>query len=188
MMVTKMPEVTESTPAPQSQAGKCQKDESSVNREIATLLLNLASRTQSGQPATGPQLHRETETEAMDLSKVKRERYGRYLLFKMTDDLIFQYSRSHGPSSSTSSSTISSSPAVVNYSRSQVGPPCSPGQAGQAPPATGLNPYSLLSPGLNNLGSSYLLQNLLIGQIQGRSYISSCFSSNIVASVVVGGM
>ena len=66
MMVTKMPEVTESTPAPQSQAGKCQKDESSVNREIATLLLNLASRTQSG-----PQLHRETETEAMDLSKVK---------------------------------------------------------------------------------------------------------------------
>ena len=89
----------------------------------------------------------------------------------MTDDLIFQYSRSHGPSSSSSSSTSSSSPAVVNYSRSQVGPPCSPGQA---PPAPGLNPYSLLSPGLNNLGSSYLLQNLLIGQIQGRSYISSC--------------
>ena len=91
----------------------------------------------------------------------------------MTDDLIFQYSRSHGPSSSSCSSTSSSSPAVVNYSRSQVGPPCSPGQA---PPAPGLNPYSLLSPGLNNLGSSYLLQNLLIGQIQGgRSYISSCF-------------
>ena len=76
MMVTKMPEVTESTPAPQSQAGKCQKDESSVNREIATLLLNLASRTQSGQaqPTTGPQLHRETQPEAMDLSKVKRNK------------------------------------------------------------------------------------------------------------------
>ena len=72
MMVTKMP-VTESTPAPQSQTGKCQKDESSVNREIATLLLNLASRTQAGQPTTGPQLHRETEPEAMDLSKVRTE-------------------------------------------------------------------------------------------------------------------
>ena len=81
-----MPEVTESTPAPQSQAGKCQKDESSVNREIATLLLNLASRTQSGQQTTGPQLHRETETEAMDLSKVKGD-VATYLLFKKTDDL-----------------------------------------------------------------------------------------------------
>ena len=72
MMVTKMPEVTESTPAPQSEAGKCQKDESSVNREIATLLLNLASRTQSSNSTvTATQQQRDFETEAMDLSKVR---------------------------------------------------------------------------------------------------------------------
>ena len=80
MMVTKMPEVTESTPAPQNQTGKCQKDESSVNREIATLLLNLASRTQSGQSTTGQQLQREAETEAMDLSKVRKEREEIFLI------------------------------------------------------------------------------------------------------------
>ena len=155
-----MPEVTESTPAPQSQAGKCQKDESSVNREIATLLLNLASRTQSGQPTTGPQLHRETQPEAMDLSKVKRD-LDIFIIYHDDENMIFQYSRSHGPSSS------SSSPAAGHYARSQVSQVASPGPP---PPATScLNPYSLLSPGLNNLGSSYLLQNLLIGQIQERS-------------------
>ena len=69
MMVTKMPEVTESTPAPQNPAGKCQKDESSVNREIATLLLNLASRTQN---STASLQQTDLETEAMDLSKVNR--------------------------------------------------------------------------------------------------------------------
>ena len=90
----------------------------------------------------------------------------------MIDDLIFQYSRSHGPSSTISSSSSISSPAGGLYSRSQ-GRGSSPGPT---PPATSyLNPYSLLSPGLNNLGSSYLLQNLLIGQIQERSYISRCF-------------
>ena len=90
--------------------------------------------------------------------------------------MTFQYSRSHGPSSSTSTS----SPAGGQYSRSQVGQVGQVGQVrsspGPPPPATScLNPYSLLSPGLNNLGSSYLLQNLLIGQIQERSYISLCF-------------
>ena len=71
MMVTKMPQVTESTPAPQHQPGKCQKDESSVNREIATLLLNLASRTQNSALPTATQQQRDFETEAMDLSKVR---------------------------------------------------------------------------------------------------------------------
>lgn len=53
---------------------KCQKskEENSVNREIATLLLNLASRTQAGPGADHGADHfkSEMETEAMDLSKV----------------------------------------------------------------------------------------------------------------------
>merc|ERR1740129_1346820 len=72
---------------------------------------------------------------------------------------LSKYSRSHGPSSTLSSS----SPGGGHCSRSQV----RASSPGPPPPATScLNPYSLLSPGLNNLGSSYLLQNLLIGQIQ----------------------
>ena len=86
--------------------------------------------------------------------------------------MTFQYSRSHGPSTSTSTS----SPTGGQYSRSQEGQVSQVRSSpGPPPPATScLNPYSLLSPGLNNLGSSYLLQNLLIGQIQERSYISAC--------------
>ena len=55
---------------------KCQKskDENSVNREIATLLLNLASRTQNNcnnsNFSNGENFKRDCETEAMDLSTV----------------------------------------------------------------------------------------------------------------------
>ena len=60
-----MPEVRDSA-ASLHAAGKQRsaKEESAVNREIASLLLNLASRTQQ-PPAQG------VETEAMDLSKVR---------------------------------------------------------------------------------------------------------------------
>ena len=55
---------------------KCQKskEENSVNREIATLLLNLASRTAADRPGAdhggADHFKSEMETEAMDLSKV----------------------------------------------------------------------------------------------------------------------
>ena len=112
----------------------------------------------------------------MDLSKVKRN-FDIFIIYDDDDDddgdddnddkMTFQYSRSHGPSSS------SACPAGGHYARSHVSQVASPGPP---PPVTScLNPYSLLSPGLNNLGSSYLLQNLLIGQIQERSYIYPCF-------------
>ena len=58
---------------PGDSRAKCQKskDENSVNREIATLLLNLASRTQAGPGAdSADHFKSEMETEAMDLSKV----------------------------------------------------------------------------------------------------------------------
>ena len=63
---------------PGDSRAKCQKskDENSVNREIATLLLNLASRTQAPGPgadsaSSADHFKREiVETEAMDLSKV----------------------------------------------------------------------------------------------------------------------
>ena len=74
-----MPEVQASS---ESQHGalatsKCQKsrDENSVNREIATLLLNLASRTQNqsicNNNGSTENDKKEFETEAMDLSTVK---------------------------------------------------------------------------------------------------------------------
>ena len=79
-----------------------------------------------------------------------------------------QYSRSRDKSGETKSS----SPPSVAYSRSHLSSPLT-----SSPSSSCLNPYSLLSPGIaqgigpgiNNLGSSYLLQNLLIGQIQERS-------------------
>ena len=68
---TEMPEMQGLEPG--DSRAKCQKskDENSVNREIATLLLNLASRTQAGPGAdSADHFKSEMETEAMDLSKV----------------------------------------------------------------------------------------------------------------------
>jgi len=108
------------------------KDDNSVNREIATLLLNLASRTTNNT---------NNEPEAMDLSK---------------------YSRARNNNSSVTSTTTTSSTASQQQFTS---------------PETSVhnNPYSTLAPQSGvltnpslaaNIGSSYLLQNLLIGQIQ----------------------
>ena len=142
-----MPEVQD--PFESQQNAKCQKskDENSVNREIATLLLNLASRTQNSSSITPSSLKqmppstdsysKDFEPEAMDLSK---------------------YSKTH----STSSKSITTPTPVPQTANQSLG---------------GQNPYSLLQPSLPhplsnpslaaNIGSSYLLQNLLIGQIQG---------------------
>ena len=141
-----MPEVQD--PFESQQNAKCQKskDENSVNREIATLLLNLASRTQNPNcttsmkptPSSTDSYSKDFEPEAMDLSK---------------------YSKTHS-SSSKSTTTPTPVPQTVNH-------------------GLGQNPYSLLQPSLShplsnpsiaaNIGSSYLLQNLLIGQIQGST-------------------
>ena len=138
-----MPEVQD--PFESQQNAKCQKskDENSVNREIATLLLNLASRTQNPSsmkptPSSTESYSKDFEPEAMDLSK---------------------YSKTHS-SSSKSLTTPAPVPQSVNH-------------------GLGQNPYSLLQPSLPhpltnpsiaaNIGSSYLLQNLLIGQIQGST-------------------
>jgi len=139
-----MPEIQDSKFQDTSKyATKCQnsyeiKDETAANREIATLLLNLASRTQSSAPKSKASAMTTSEPEsAMDLSN---------------------YTKSSGVSKSmkVSSSSQSFQPPHV--------------------PST-VNPYSLLPPslalpGMSNtpmaasLGSSYLLQNLLIGQMQ----------------------
>ena len=66
-----MPEMQPGEPG--DTRAKCHKskEENSVNREIATLLLNLASRTQAGPGAdSADHFKSEMETEAMDLSKV----------------------------------------------------------------------------------------------------------------------
>lgn len=142
-MVTKMPEIQESKIQDTSKfATKCQKsneikDETAVNREIATLLLNLASRTQNTAPKAKQDFGSNPDSEAMDLSN---------------------YAKSNGVPSSMKVSSSSHS-----FQSSCV-------------PST-VNPYSLLPPnlamaGINNtsmaasLGSSYLLQNLLMGQMQ----------------------
>jgi len=139
-----MPEIQDSKFQDTSKyATKCQnsyeiKDETAVNREIATLLLNLASRTQSTAPKSKQSAVSNSEPEsAMDLSN---------------------YAKSSGVSKSMK----------VSSSSSSFPPPHVPST---------VNPYSLLPPnlaipGMNNtpmaasLGSSYLLQNLLIGQMQ----------------------
>lgn len=69
-----MPEMQQGL-EPGDTRAKCQKskEENSVNREIATLLLNLASRTQAGPGAAdhaADHFKSEMETEAMDLTKV----------------------------------------------------------------------------------------------------------------------
>jgi hypothetical protein len=138
-----MPEIQDSKLQDTSKyATKCQKtyeikDENAVNREIATLLLNLASRTQNPPPKAQQNIDTNPDSEAMDLSN---------------------YTKSNGVSNSMKVS--SSSPSFQS--------PCVPSP---------VNPYSLLPPnlalpGLTNtsmaasLGSSYLLQNLLMGQMQ----------------------
>ena len=68
-----MPEMQPGEPG--DTRAKCHKskEENSVNREIATLLLNLASRTQAGPGAgdhAADHFKSEMETEAMDLTKV----------------------------------------------------------------------------------------------------------------------
>ena len=70
-----MPEMQQGL-EPGDTRAKCQKskEENSVNREIATLLLNLASRTAADRPGAdhggADHFKSEMETEAMDLSKV----------------------------------------------------------------------------------------------------------------------
>jgi len=142
-MVAKMPEIQDSRFRDTSKYAKKYeksneyKNESAVNREIATLLLNLASRTHNSAP-------------------------------KVIKDNCVSY-----PSSEAMD--------LSNYAKSNPRPPMhvsssSPGFQATSVPST-VNPYTLLSPnlalaGINNtsmaasLGSSYLLQNLLIGQIQ----------------------
>jgi len=138
-----MPEIQDSKFQDTSKyATKCQnsyevKDETAVNREIATLLLNLASRTQSSAPKEKPITMSSPDSEgAMDLSN---------------------YTKSNGSNSMKVSSSSKSFPSP--YVPSTVNP-------------YSLLPPSLSLPGMNNtpmaasLGSSYLLQNLLIGQMQ----------------------
>jgi len=123
-------------------ASKCQKsyevkDESAVNHEIATLLLNLASKTQNIPSAEKQESVSNMESEAMDLST---------------------YAKAKGVTNSVKASSMS------------------PSFQASFMPST-INPYSLISPnlaitGINNptvaagLSSSYLLQNLLLGQMQ----------------------
>jgi len=118
---------------PGDSRAKCQKskDENSVNREIATLLLNLASRTQAGPGAdSADHFKSEMETEAMDLSK--------YSVRSRSDP---------APAPTAHYSPPAPAPYIPSLPLPQ--------------PQAALNP-SLAA----NLGSSYLLQNLLIGQIQ----------------------
>jgi len=154
---------------------KCQKskDENSVNREIATLLLNLASRTQNNcnnsNFSNGENFKRDCETEAMDLSTYSRSKSG---------------SRMTPPPAATTVNVTNPNPSPVS----------------SLPPTqtTSHNPYTLPLNSLNNssvaanLGSSYLLQNLLIGQIQNltssqqqqpaHTLVQSCQKSLAIAT------
>lgn len=158
-MVTKMPEIQDSKFQDTSKyATKCQKsneikDETAVNREIATLLLNLASRTQNTAPKAKQDVRSNPDSEAMDLSN---------------------YAKSNGVPSSMK----------VSSSSHSFQSPCVPST---------VNPYSLLPPnlamaGINNtsmaasLGSSYLLQNLLIGQMQQLASPQQSAKSHLMPS------
>ena len=139
-------------------ATKCQKpneikDETAVNREIATLLLNLASRTQNTAPKAKQNIVSNSDSEAMDLSN---------------------YAKSNG---------VPNSMKVSSSSHSFQSPHV---------PST-VNPYSLIPPnlamaGINNtsmaasLGSSYLLQNLLIGQMQQLASPQQSAKSHLVSN------
>jgi len=159
-MVTKMPEIQDSKFQGTSKyVTKCQKsyeikDESAVNREIASLLLNLASKTQNTVPKVKKNIVvSQPDTEAMDLSNYAK-------------------------------SNVASSPLKVSSSSNGFQPTCVPNT---------VNPYTLLSPnlamaGINNtsmaasLGSSYLLQNLLIGQIQQLASPQQLANSHLMPS------
>ena len=146
-----MPEVRD-TAASLHAAGKQRsaKEESAVNREIASLLLNLATRTQQ-PPAQGT-----AETEAMDLSKVRAQT--RPAVTAVLSPLCpAQYSRSY-------SAVSSPAPAPYTAARSAPAPPAAPAPVTAA---SGLQlPLGGLSGAGAGLGSSYLLHNLIIGQIQ----------------------
>ena len=146
-----MPEVRDSA-ASLHAAGKQRsaKEESAVNREIASLLLNLASRTQQ-PPAQGT-----AETEAMDLSKVRTPTRPA-IMSVLSLFCPAQYSRSY-------SAVSSPAPAPYTAARSAPAPPAAPAPATAA---SGLQlPLGGLSGAGAGLGSSYLLHNLIIGQIQ----------------------
>jgi len=137
------------------------KDENAVNHEIASLLLNLASRTQNSASTDRSYVATPTETtEAMDLSNYTKPNV------------------SVSQSSSHKMQTIGMSHS--NVANSSINP-YSLLSSGSLASMAGINSNTLsnsLSNSISNsLSSSYLLQNLLMQQLASPQLLSTSSSS-----------
>jgi len=156
------------------------KDEAAVNHEIATLLLNLASRTQTSEPVyiSKPEINtiQNTSTivtpefEAMDLSICSKP------ICETSSN--GDKTKPHKPNNSSS---ICSSVVNSNFHKSSISVP------------TSVNPYCLFTPNLANnpmagLGSTYLLQNLLLGKMHQQIAANTNSTYSTGSSQCCGGL